>query len=145
MRKFSFTSIDFSTASFNIAMLFLRVCFGLILMLKHGFDKVRTFDTLQHTFYSFMGLGAKTSLVLALFAEIFCSLLVVLGLFTRLACIPLLITFLVIIFGHDAGKDFFDSELAVAYFAVFLVILMCGPGKISVDGMINKEVKKNRF
>lgn len=139
MRKFSFTSIDFSTTSFNIAMLILRVCFGLILMLKHGFDKVRTFDTIQHTFYSFMGMGPKASLILVLFAEIFCSLLVIMGLFTRLACIPLLIMFLVVIFGHDAGKDLFDSELALAYFTAFLIILLCGPGKISVDGMINKK------
>ncbi len=139
MRKFSFTSIDFSTTSFNIAMLLLRISFGLILMLKHGFDKVRGFDTLQHNFYSFMGFGPKASLILALFAEIFCSLLVVLGLFTRWACIPLLITFLVIIFGHDAGKDLFDSEMAIAYFTAFFVILLCGPGKISVDGMISKK------
>ena len=139
MRKFSFTSIDFSTTSFNIAMLLLRISFGLILMLKHGFDKVREFDTLQHTFYSFIGLGPKASLILALFAEIFCSLLVVLGLFTRLACIPLIITFLVIIFGHDAGKDFMDSEMAIAYLSAFVVLMLCGPGEVSVDGMINKK------
>ncbi len=139
MRKFSFTSIDFSTTSFNVAMLLLRVSFGFILMLKHGFDKVRTFDTLQHTFYSFMGMGPKASLILALFAEIFCSILVVMGLFTRLACVPLIIMFLVIIFGHDAGKDLMDSELAITYFTAFLAILLCGPGKISVDGMINKN------
>ncbi|MDQ2752078.1 MAG: DoxX family protein [Bacteroidota bacterium] len=139
MKRFSFTSVTYSTNSFNIAMLFLRISFGVILMLRHGFDKVRNFDNLQHTFYSFIGMGPKASLILALFAEIFCSLLVVMGLFTRWACIPLLFTFLVVIFGHDAGKDLMDSELAIAYFTAFLVLLFCGPGQISVDGMINKK------
>lgn len=139
MKRFSFTSIAYSTTSFNIAMLLLRIFFGVILMLKHGFDKVRNFDTLQHNFYNFIGMGPKASLILALVAEIFCSLLVVMGLFTRWACLPLLITFLVIIFGHDAGKDLMDSEMAIFYFTAFLVILFCGPGQISVDGMINRK------
>lgn len=139
MKKFSFTSILYSTASFNIAMLFLRISFGVLLMLKHGFEKVRNLDNLQSTFYSFLGMGPKASLILALFAEIFCSLLVVMGLFTRWACLPLLVMFLVIIFGHDAGKGLMDSELAIAYFTAFLVLLFCGPGRISVDGMINKK------
>ena len=129
MRRISFTSIDFSTTGFNIAMLLLRISFGAILMLKHGFDKVRTFDTLQHTFYNFIGLGSKASLILALFAEIFCSLLVVMGLFTRWACLPLIFTMLVIIFGHDAGKDLMDSELAIFNLTAFFVLLFCGPGK----------------
>lgn len=139
MKKFSFTSVDFSTTSFNIAMLILRISFGVILMVSHGFAKVRHFDQLQTTFYSFMGLGSKASLILALFAEIFCSLLIVLGLFTRWACIPLIITMLVVIYGADASKDFLESELAIFYLTAFLVLLFCGPGKVSVDGMISKR------
>ncbi len=139
MKRFSFTSTDYSANSFNIAMLLLRVSFGVILMVKHGFAKVMDFTNLQHTFYSFIGLGPKASLILALFAELFCSLLIVLGLFTRWACIPLIITMLVAIYGVDAGKDFLDSELAIVYLTAFMVILFCGPGKVSVDGMISKK------
>lgn len=139
MKRFSFTSISYSTTSFNIAMLLLRISFGVILMVSHGFAKLRHFDQLQSTFYSFMGMGPKASLILALFAEVFCSLLIVLGLFTRWACIPLIITMLVVIYGANAGKDFLDSELAIAYLVAFVTLILCGPGSISVDGMISKK------
>ena len=140
MKRFSFTSITYSTLSFNIAMLLLRISFGLMLMVKHGFiQKVMNFATLKITFYNFMGMGSKASLILLLFAEIFCSLLVVLGLFTRWACIPIIFAMLVAIYGAGAGKDFMDSELAIFYLTAFVAILFCGPGGISVDGMINKK------
>jgi putative oxidoreductase len=138
MKRFSFTSISYSSAAFNIAMLLLRISFGAVLMVKHGFAKVMNFATLEHTFYNFLGFGPKFSLILVLFAEIFCSLLIVLGLFTRWACIPLIIAMLVVIFGADAGKDFLDSELAIFYLTAFTTLLFCGPGRISVDGMIGK-------
>ena len=138
MKRFSFTSISYSSAAFNIAMLLLRVCFGAVLMVKHGFTKVMNFATLQHTFYDFLGLGPKFSLILILFAEIFCSLLIVLGLFTRWSCIPIIISMIIVIFGHDAGKDLVDSELALFYLSAFLTLLFVGPGSISVDGMIGR-------
>ena len=125
MKRFSFTSISYSSAAFNIAMLLLRVCFGAVLMVKHGFTKVMNFATLEHTFYNFMGFGPKFSLILILFAEIFCSLMIVLGLFTRWACIPIIIAMLIVIFGNDAGKDLLDSELALFYLTAFVTLLFC--------------------
>jgi len=139
MKRFSFSSVDFSTTAFNIAMLLLRISFGVTLLVKHGFAKVMVFGQLQTTFYSFMGFGPKFSLILALFAEIFCSLLVILGLFTRWACIPIIFTMLVVIYGANADKDFMESELPIFYLTAFLTLLLCGPGRISVDGMINKK------
>jgi putative oxidoreductase len=138
MKRFSFTSTSYSSAAFNMAMLLLRVCFGVVLMVKHGFAKVMNFATLEHTFYNFLGLGPKFSLILILFAEIFCSLMIVLGLFTRWACIPIIIAMAVVIFGADAGKDLLDSELALFYLTAFVTILFCGPGSVSVDGMIGR-------
>ncbi len=138
MKRFSFTSVAYSETAFNIAMLLLRISFGATLLVKHGFAKVMNFAALQHTFFNFLGFGPKFSLILVLFAEIFCSLLIVLGLFTRWACIPILIAMLVVIYGADAGKDFLESELAIFYFTAFAAIMFCGPGKISVDGMISR-------
>ena len=62
MKRISFTSVEFSATSFNIAMLILRISFGVILMVKHGFAKVMDFNNLQHTFYNFLGFGPKLSL-----------------------------------------------------------------------------------
>ena len=131
-------SIKYSNGAFNFSMLFLRVVFGLLILIKHGYDKMINFSTLEYKFYNFFHLGTKASLILAIFAEFFCGLFIVLGLFTRLAAIPLIITMLVAIFGADAGKPLIGSELALVYLAAFVTLLFCGPGKISIDGMINK-------
>ena len=131
-------SIKYGPAGFNFSMFFLRVVFGLLIIVKHGYVKLRDFSTMQDHFYNFLGLGMKTSLALTIFAEVLCALFVVLGLFTRLAVIPLIIMMLVAIFGANAGKPLLDAELAFVYLAAFVVLLFCGPGKISIDAMINK-------
>jgi putative oxidoreductase len=131
-------SIKYSAAAFNFSMRLLRLVFGLLIIIKHGYIKLRDFSTIQDHFYNFLGLGTKTSLALSIFAEVLCALFIVLGLFTRLAAIPLIITMLVAIFGAGAAKPLVESELAILYFGAFVTLLFCGPGKISIDGMINK-------
>ena len=131
-------STKYSAGAFNFSMLFLRIVFGLLIIIKHGYTKMMNFSTLHAQFYSFLGLGSNTSLVLAIFAEVLCALFIVLGLFTRLATIPLIIVMLVAIFGANASKALVESELALLYFGAFVTLLLCGPGRISIDGMINK-------
>ena len=131
-------SIKYGAGAFNFSMFLLRVVFGLLIIIKHGYFKLQNFSTIQNNFYNFLGLGMKTSLVLSIFAEVLCALFVVLGLFTRFAVIPLVITMFVAIFGANTDKPLIESELALLYLGVFSTLLFCGPGKISVDGMINK-------
>jgi putative oxidoreductase len=131
-------SIRYSDAAFNFSMLLLRVVFGVLIIIKHGYIKVQNFATLQTQFYNFLGLGSKTTLILAILAEMLCALFIVLGLFTRFSVIPLILTMLVAIFGFDKGKPMIESELALLYLGTFVTLLLCGPGKISIDGMINR-------
>jgi putative oxidoreductase len=131
-------SIKYSAGAFNFSMLLLRVIFGLMIMAKYGYTKMVNFSDLETKFYNFMGIGSKFSLMLVIFAESFCALFIAWGLFTRLAAIPLIIVMLVAIFGYDAGKPLQESELSILYLGVFTTLLLCGPGKISIDGMINK-------
>lgn len=87
---------------------------------------------------SFMGLSPAVSLGLATFAEFFCSLLLILGLFTRLATIPLLITMVVIMNIHH-WQMFGEHELAPAFLFGYGAILLLGPGKFSLDARISKR------
>ncbi|MDR6337295.1 putative oxidoreductase [Filimonas zeae] len=128
-------SIQYSDGMFNFSMLLLRLAFGGLMLLNHGMDKLMHFSAYESKFYNFMGMGSRASLVLAIFAEVFCSLFIVLGLFTRFAAIPLLITMLIAIFVAHAGQ-FAKAEMAVLYCSAFFVLLFCGPGKVSVDGMM---------
>jgi putative oxidoreductase len=107
-------------------------------MIHHGYDKMVKFNEYAPNFIHFLGLSGTISLSLVIFAEFFCSIFVMLGLFTRLACIPLLIdTFYAVAKGHK--YDVLGAgEHASLFFLIFLTVLLTGPGKISVDGMINK-------
>ena len=131
-------SIKYSAAAFNFSMLFLRLVFGVLLISKQGYSKMIKFDELQTRFYNFLGLGSTFSLVLVIFAEVICAAFIVLGLFTRLAAIPLIITMLVVVFGADQGKPLIESQLALLFLGAYVTLLLCGPGRISIDGMINK-------
>ena len=86
----------------------------------------------------FMGLGKSTSTALVIFAELACGILVILGLFTRLACIPIIILFVVIIFKAGNADFFGKQELPTAYIIPFIALLFTGAGRISVDHMISK-------
>ena len=130
-------SAKYSVNAVNAALLLLRLGVG-ILMMNHGYDKLVHFSKYQSEFMNFLGMGRTLSLALVVFAEFFCSLFLILGLFTRFATIPLIITMCVIIFKLNNGYIFGDAELPALYLAGYLVLLLVGPGRVSVDSMIGK-------
>ena len=85
-----------------------------------------------------MGIGTTASLALLVFAEFFCSLFLVLGLFTRFAAIPLIIATAVMVFKAHHGDIFGDGETAALYLTGYIVLLLVGPGRVSVDSLIGK-------
>lgn len=130
-------SAKYSAGAVNAGTLILRLAIG-ILMMDHGYDKLIHFSEYSHQFINFLGMGKPLSLALVVFAEFFCSLFLILGLFTRLATIPLIITMCVVIFSINNGKVFMQHESPALYLTGFLVLLIIGPGRISVDSMIGK-------
>lgn len=130
-------SIHYNAFSFNTSMLLLRLALG-ILMMSHGYDKLIHFNQMKGHFYDFMGLGTTTSLILCIFAEFFCALFLMIGLFTRLVAFPLVIQMIVIVFKVHQMDFFNTAEKATLYLAGFFVLLLCGPGRVSVDGIASK-------
>jgi len=130
-------SISCSGWAFNTGMLLLRMGAGII-MLPHGYSKLVHFAEKKNSFMNFLGIGSTLSLLLVIFAEFFCSMFLILGLFTRLSVIPLIISLSVVVFKVNNGNFAGDAAEPALLLCCFLVILMCGPGKASVDGLINK-------
>ena len=133
-------STKYSAGAFNAAMLFLRLAVG-ILMMKIGYEKLTHFDKVLNgppPFINFLGIGSTMSLALVVFAEFFCSLFLILGLFTRFASIPLIITMSVALFKVFNGDVFGNGMTPALFLTAYLVLLFVGPGKVSVDGMIGK-------
>lgn len=120
------------------ALLLLRLMFGLGMLYSHGLRKMdRLFSGEEIKFANPFGLGEEVSLALAVFAEVLCAALLALGLFTRLATIPLIITMLVAVFIAHAGEPFKEMEMGLLYLVSYVAILLTGPGWYSVDAQWN--------
>jgi putative oxidoreductase len=130
-------SAGFTNGTVHFSLLLLRVVFG-ALMLTHGWPKLMNFASLAHKFADPLHVGKATSLGMTVFAEVFCSVFVILGLLTRLAAIPLVILMAVALFMIHAHDPIAEKEKAILYLAAFIVILFCGPGRVSFDSLIGK-------
>ncbi|HET9057026.1 MAG TPA: DoxX family protein [Chitinophagaceae bacterium] len=131
-------STNYSALSFNISLFFLRVLPGIMMLANHGYDKLVHFAERKNKFMNFLGIGSTTTLALVIFAEFFCAFLLIIGLFTRLSALPLVITMGVALLKVHNGQIFGDGEDSALYLSVFTAILFVGPGKFSVDGIIGK-------
>lgn len=136
MKKFF--STNYSNLSFNLSMFLLRVGFGSLLFLNYGWFKLMHFAELKNRFSDPIYVGQTPSLILTIFAEIFCAAMIVLGLFTRFAAFVLVILFVVIVFIVLKGKPIKDLTLPLLFLLSFLTLLFCGPGKWSLDKLIGK-------
>jgi len=117
----------------DIGLFILRLAFG-GLMLGHGWGKMmKLFSGGDIQFFNFMGIGMTESLALAVFAEIICALLIIFGLFTRWATIPLIITMLVAVLIVHGDHPFKKQEPALLYALAYLSLLFTGPGEYSLD------------
>src|SRR5690606_5910527 len=86
-----------------------------------------------------LGIGPEFSLVLVILAEVGCSILIMIGLFTRLATIPLMFTMLVAAFVSHAGDPFSRKELPLLYFFTYITLCVLGSGKYSADFLLKKQ------
>ena len=123
----------------DINSLILRLTLGLSMFYGHGIGKWQVlFGDGEIKFADPLGVGMMFSLVLAVFAEVICSLLLAAGLLTRLALIPLIVTMAVATFIVHAGHDFGKVEMPLIYLVGYVAILFIGPGRLSLDHIIKR-------
>lgn len=130
-------------------LLLIRIIIG-VLMAFYGYEKLTHFNEMADSDFwaknvSFLGMTGKIPLALTIFAEFFCSLLLIVGLLTRLALIPLLICmgYIVVIVGHfsiiDSGENGMNVNSAFVYFVIYLGLYFTGSGRYSLDAMLAKR------
>lgn len=121
-------------------VLFVARIFIGVAMITHGFPKLmQLLSGKEIEFINFFGIGKKTSLILAVLAEVLCSLFLIMGLFTRIVTIPLIITMLVAAFMVHGNDAFEKQELSLLYLTIYFILLITGPGNLSIDRMINRK------
>jgi putative oxidoreductase len=139
-------SWKYSDNATSFGLLVLRFAVG-GLMIPHGFSKLKGFGKMiddgkngspMGWVSPFDFLSAEISLGLVVFAEFFCACLIVIGLMTRLACIPAIINMGVAVFLAHQGRIFGDGEHGMLYLCGYMALLFTGPGKFSMDRLIGK-------
>ena len=121
------------SGNFAFGLLLLRVGVGALMLFGHGLPKLMAWNERFHTFGDPLGVGSEVSYLLAVFAEVFCSVFLMLGWWTRLAVIPLIITMLVAAFIVHGADPWGRKEMAILYLMPFLTLLITGPGRYSLD------------
>jgi putative oxidoreductase len=136
-----FLHLNFLPRSADVALLVLRVGFGLSLLCLHGWGKLMNFSALLQKFSDPLGIGKTASLSLATTGEVVCAALLVLGLLTRVAAIGAGTTMAVAFwFVHShrlSGPG--NGELAFLYLASCAALFVAGAGKYSVDAQLGAK------
>ena len=130
-----FLQLRFLPTSVNLALLVLRVWFALPLLTLHGWSKLTGFAERSHRFADPYGLGSPASLALVVFGEVFCSVLLVVGLCTRLAATVCGIV-MATAFVHAHGMRLTgqgNGELPFMFLGAFVALLLAGGGRYSID------------
>lgn len=120
----------------DVGLLLLRVSVASLMVVQHGWPKFASWSAKSATFADPLGVGPATSLALAIFAELFCAAAVGLGLATRLAAVPVVITMLVAAFVVHADDPFQKKEFALLYALPALTLVLTGPGRFSLDALL---------
>ncbi len=126
--------IELPRRFYDFGLLILRLAFGFSIIYGHGYGKlIRLFGPDEIKFGDPFGLGPVASLALAAFAEVLCALLVMAGLFTRAALIPLMITMATAFFTVHLNDPFGQQEKVILFGFAFIALFLTGPGRFSLD------------
>jgi putative oxidoreductase len=119
----------------SMSLLVARLWFGLTMLFNHGLDKLANFNERVQTMPDPLGLGQEATLVLVTMAEVLGSLLLTVGLFTRVAAsvlvIDMFVAFLMVHKTVLTGQS--SGELAFVYLAGYVVLVIAGGGLFSLD------------
>lgn len=121
------------------ASLILRLSLGGLMLVQHGYPKLMNIVDGNMGFADPFGIGTSASLVFTVFAEFICSILIILGLGTRLASIPLIATMLVVVLVIHLHDGMEKQEHGLVYLLPFIALLFMGSGKFSLDAILNRN------
>lgn len=132
MKEFWFMGARANEHQQSLVSFFLRLFIG-VAMLTHGLPKLENFTQLATVFPDPLHIGSEASLALAILAEVGCSFLLIIGLFTRLAALTLVINMAVASMLVAGGDGFSSHELAAIYLVIYVAITVLGAGFYSID------------
>ena len=114
-------------------LLFLRGSASLFLLWVQGLPKLLDYSAQLHVIEDPFHLGANLTLMLAIFAEVLCPLLIIVGLLVRLACLPILCVLLVAMVVVHPQWSLEEGQFGWLLLILFTSIFIAGPGRLALN------------
>jgi putative oxidoreductase len=112
----------------------MRIFIG-AMMLTHGIGKLQNYNAIVNSFPDPLGIGSAASFTLITLIEVGCSVLIIMGLFTRLATLPLIFGMYIATFIAFPEKTFAEGELSFVYMGIYIMLLVSGGGRYALDAL----------
>jgi len=128
----------------SLALLVARLTVG-VLFVSTGWGKVNNLAKITE-YFTELGIPMPGfNAVLASYTELVCGFLLVIGLASRLASVPLMVTMVVAILTAKRSElhsvpDLFGF-VEWTYIALLLVIFALGPGKVALDLLVERRLR----
>lgn len=131
-----------NTEQLSLAILFLRVFIG-IMMIPYGWGKITDFDRYAENFFDDpIGIGHLPSLILTIFAQIICSVFLIIGFRTRISAIILAFNMAVATKYHFYDP-FSVKALPTLFLGIYITIIMLGGGRYTLDKWLTRTSDNN--
>lgn len=126
----------------SLAILFLRVFIG-IMMIPYGWGKITDFDRYAENFFEDpIGIGHLPSLILTIFAQVICSVFLIVGFQTRISALILAFNMAVATKYHFYDP-FSVKALPILFLGIYIAVVMFGGGRYTIDRWLFSYAKKN--
>ncbi|MEX3772608.1 DoxX family protein [Pseudomonas sp. MYb118] len=114
-------------------LFFLRVSASLFLLWVHGLPKLLNYTAQLQMIEDPFHLGAHITLMLAIFAEVLCPLLIIAGVLVRLACLPILCVLLIALLVVHPQWSIEEGQFGWLLLLLFGSVLIAGPGRLALN------------
>lgn len=117
----------------DLGLFFLRVSGALFLLWVHGLPKLLNYSAQLLVIEDPFHLGANVTLMLAIFAEVLCPLLIIAGIFVRLACLPILSVLLIALLVVHPQWSLDEGQFGWLLLILFTSLFIAGPGRLALN------------
>ncbi len=129
---FNLTSTKIDNGRADIALVILRLSLA-AMMLTHGWPKFLRLIDGNMRFGDPLGIGSTPTFILAVIAEFLGSIMLIIGLYSRVAAFLGACTMATAAFIAHADDPFGSKEKPLLFLAGYIVIILMGSGKFSLD------------
>ncbi|UGB03314.1 DoxX family protein [Leclercia sp. G3L] len=112
----------------DLGLFFLRIAGSLLLLYVHGLPKIVHFSEELTRIEDPFGFGPYFSLIPAIVAEVICPILILFGVATRLACVPIVAVLLVAMLVVHPGWSIAEGQFGWLLLIIFTTLAITGPG-----------------